>query len=309
MTKHSRKLLATAVLFSTTTLTTLLASAESIGISMPAFDDVWLATLKDDIIKHAKALGHTVQDEDANWDVDRQTNQVQNFIISGVDAIVVCVVDTAATQAMTRAATEAGIPIIYVARIPDTPLPEGVYYVGSDETTSGRMQAKAFAEALGGKGNVVVFQGQLGVNTTTVRTGGVEEILASYSDISVIQSPSANYQRQEAMDVMTNILTSGEKVDGVIANNDEMAIGAILSVEAAGGDTKSMIFAGIDGTGQAMTMMQEGLLDITVFHNNSAQAQKVAELADGLFRGEEVEQIQWVPFELVTPANMADYIK
>ena len=283
-------------------------SAATIGVAMPWFDDVWLTTLRQGIEGAAAKDGIKTQSEDANGDVGRQLDQVANLVASGVDALIVSPVDTSATLPMTKLAKEAGIPIIYVARKPEEPLSDTVVYVGSDERTSGRMQAKAFAEALGGKGKVVLLQGELAVNTTTVRSDGVRAVLADYPGIEIVQEPSANYQRQQASDIVTNILTSGEKIDGYIANNDEMAIGAILALQAAGQDPKPVVIAGIDGTREALNQMKEGNLDVTVFHNAAAQAVKSVEVAAHLIAGEKVEPENWIPFEFVTPATAEGYL-
>ena len=284
------------------------AQAETIGVSMPWFDDVWLTVLRNGIAENAEAAGHDVQAEDANGDISRQLDQVTNMVAAGVDALIVSPVDTAATGPITQLATQAGIPLIYVARKPDEELPEGVVYVGSDERTSGTMQAEEFARQLDGKGRVVIFQGELAVNTTVVRTNGVKEVLANNPDIEIIQEPSANYQRSQAADIMTNILTSGEQVDGVIANNDEMAIGAIIAMQSAGVDLGQVVVAGIDGTEDALNQMKEGNLDITVFHNAAGQAKGAVEAATNMIQGNPVEPVTWVPFELVTRENLADYI-
>ncbi|WP_244563773.1 substrate-binding domain-containing protein [Ensifer aridi] len=285
------------------------ASAETLGVSMPYFDDVWLTNLRDNIQTSAENVGYKIQAEDAQGDVSRQLDQVKNLISSGVDGLIISPVDTSATQPMTDAAKAANIPIVYVARKPDQELPENVVYVGSDERTSGVMQAEEFAKMLGGKGRVVILQGELAVNTTVVRTGGVEKVLAKYPDITVIQKPSANYQRQQASDIMTNILSSGEEVDGVIANNDEMAIGAILATQAAGIDPKPIVFAGIDGTGEALHQMAQGNLDTTVFHNSTQQGIQAVDVMAKLLKKEKVEPVTWVPFELVTKANSEEYAK
>jgi len=298
--------------FAAATVTTiicspLVAKADDIGVSMPYFDDVWLTNLRNSITSNADKAGLGVQAEDAQGDVSKQLDQVNNLIAAGVKALVVSPVDTSATQPMTAAAQAAGIPLVYVARKPDQELPKNVVYVGSDERTSGVMQAEEFAKQLNGKGTVVIFQGELGVNTTTIRTGGVEKVLAKYPDIKVLQKPSANYQRQQASDIMTNILSSGQHVDGVIANNDEMAIGAILATRAAGADPKKIVFAGIDGTGEALHQMSEGNLGITVFHNATGQGEKAVEAVSRMVKGEPIDAVTWVPFELVTKANEKDY--
>ncbi len=106
---------------------------------------------------------------------------------------------------------------------------------------------------------------------------------------------------------MTNILTADEHVDGVIANNDEMAIGAILATKAAGIDQKKIVFAGIDGIGEALHQMSEGNLDITVFHNAKGQGERAVQAVAKMIKGEPVDPVYWVPFELVTKSNHAEY--
>lgn len=91
---------------------------------------------------------------------------------------------------------------MYVARKPDQELPKNVIYVCSDERIYGVAQAEKFAKQLNGKGLVLIFQGELAVNTATVRTGGIDKVLAKFPDIQITQKPAANYQRQHASDII-----------------------------------------------------------------------------------------------------------
>ena len=106
---------------------------------------------------------------------------------------------------------------------------------------------------------------------------------------------------------MTNWITAGLEFDAVISNNDEMAIGAIQALKGAGRDMKDVIVAGIDATQDALAAMEAGDLDVTVFQNAAGQGQGAVDAALKLARGEAVEKNNFVPFELVTPANLADY--
>ena len=96
-------------------------------------------------------------------------------------------------------------------------------------------------------------------------------------------------------------------IDGVLANNDEMALGAIQAMKAAGIDMASVIVSGVDATQDALASMQAGELDITVFQNAAAQGGGALDAAVKLSKGEAVEKKVYIPFELVTPANVADY--
>src|SRR5271156_3743530 len=131
-------------LFATTILSSP-AFATKIGVSMDKFDDNFLTVLRNGMADYAKTLpGVTVQIEDAKDDVSKQLSQVQNFIANGVDAIIVNPVDTSATAAITRAATDAGIPLVYVNRLPDDieKLGPKAAFVGSDEKQSGTLETQ-----------------------------------------------------------------------------------------------------------------------------------------------------------------------
>ena len=134
------------------------ALAAKIGVTMSAFDDNFLTVLRNGMGKYAESQKDiSLQFEDAQGDVGKQLNQIQNFIAQKVDAIIVNVVDTDATPKMTKLATQAGIPLVYVNRMPaDKTLPEKVAYVGSNEVDSGTLEMKEVCKLMGGKGNVSV---------------------------------------------------------------------------------------------------------------------------------------------------------
>jgi inositol transport system substrate-binding protein len=108
---------------------------------------------------------------------------------------------------------------------------------------------------------------------------------------------------------MANWLSAGLEFDAVISNNDEMAIGAIQALKSAGRSMDSVVVSGIDATQDALAAMSAGDLDVTVFQNASGQGQGAVDAALKLARGEKVEAKVYVPFELVTPANLANYLK
>ncbi|MEO9337743.1 sugar ABC transporter substrate-binding protein [Mesorhizobium sp. SB112] len=292
------------------------AQAETIGVSMALFDDNFLTVLRGGMQDYAKTLdGVTLQVEDAQNDVAKQQSQIQNFIAAGVDAIIVNPVDTDATVALSKIAADANIPLVYVNRQPvnlDT-LPEKQAFVASDEKESGTLQTKEICRLLKEAGkteaNIVVMMGELSNQAARQRTEDIHDVIATpeCSFMKIAEEQTANWQRQQGADLMTNWLSAGLKFDAVIANNDEMAVGAIQAMKASGIDMKTMIVGGIDATQDALASMAAGDLDVTVFQNAAGQGQGSVDAALKLAKGETVEQKVFVPFELVTPANLADY--
>ncbi len=143
------------------------------------------------------------------------------------------------------------------------------------------------------------------------RTADIHDVMAAGKcavTLNVIDEQTANWSRDQAQTLMTNWLSTGAAFDALIANNDEMAIGAIQSMKAAGIDMASVVVGGVDATQDALAAMQAGDLDVTVFQNAAAQGSGAQDAATKLAAGEAVDQKVYVPFELVTPANVADYL-
>ena len=307
-----KKLMIAAALAGTGLLSPLAAQAEKLGVSMAAFDDNFLTVLRNGMKSHAATLkGVDVQFEDAQNDVGKQLNQIQNFIAQKVDAIIVNPVDTDATPKMTQLATAAGIPLVYVNRMPgdSAKLPAKVSFVGSNEVDSGTLQMKEVCKIMGGKGNILVMMGELSNQAARQRTQDIKDVIAKppCDGIKIVQEQTANWNRTQGTDLMTNWLSSGVKFDAVVSNNDEMAIGAIQALKAAKKFDKNTLVAGIDATQDALASMKAGELKVTVFQNAAAQGKGAVDAALKIVKGEKVESIVWVPFELVTPANMASY--
>ena len=292
------------------------AMADGIGVSMALFDDNFLTVLRNGIQKQADDNGLKVQIEDAQNDVAKQLDQINNFIASGVTAIIVNPVDTSATQAMSDAAAAANIPLVYVNRQPvnvDT-LPANQAFVASNEVDSGTLETKEicrlFKEAGKTEANVYVMMGELSNQAAVQRTADIHDVIGGPDcgvKINIIDEQTANWSRDEAQTLMTNWLSAGAAFDGVIANNDEMAIGAIQAMKAANIDMKSVVVGGVDATQDALAAMQAGDLDAPVFQNAAGQGAGALDAAVKLSKGEAVEHKVYVPFELVTPANVADY--
>ncbi|MGB8812832.1 MAG: substrate-binding domain-containing protein [Paracoccaceae bacterium] len=292
------------------------AMADGIGVSMALFDDNFLTVLRNGMDAKAKELGVAIQIEDAQNDVAKQLDQINNFIASGVSSIIVNPVDTSATQAMSDAAAAANIPLVYVNRQPinvDT-LPDNQAFVASNEVDSGTLETIEVCAQLKAAGkdtaNVYVMMGELSNQAAVQRTADIHDVMAAGKcvvTLNIIDEQTANWSRDQAQTLMTNWLSSGAAFDGVIANNDEMAIGAIQAMKAANIDMATVVVGGVDATQDALAAMQAGDLDVTVFQDAAGQGAGALDAAIKLSKGEAVEQKVYVPFQLVTPANVADY--
>jgi ribose transport system substrate-binding protein len=300
----------------TTALCLLAAPAlaqSRIAVTMTSFDNPFLTILLNGMREEAKTKDVDLITEDAQLDPAKQLNQVQNFIANGVDAIIVNPVDGDSTAAITWAASDAGIPLIYVNHPPaelDSGMPEKTAFVGSNELDSGTMQAEAVCKLLGGTGRAVVLMGPLENHAALVRTKDVETVFSRPDcTIEIVEKQTANWNRTQAQDLVSSWMTAGIAFDAVVANNDEMAIGAIQALKASGTVMKDVVIAGIDATPDGLAAMKAGDLDVTVFQNATKQGEVAVHAAIELSNGNPVEKTLWVPFELVTPDTMAAYAK
>jgi ABC-type sugar transport system substrate-binding protein len=295
---------------------TVLASpafATKIGVSMDKFDDNFLTILRNRMSDYAKTLpGVSVQIADAQDDISNQLSQVQNFIANGVDAIIVNPVDTSATAAITKAAADAGMPLVYVNREPIdfNKLGPKAAFVASNEAESGTLEAKEICKLLGGKGSILVIEGQLRNQAAVQRTKDIHEVIATpeCSGIKIIAEQTAEWDRTKGQNLMTNWLSKGMQFDAVVSNNDEMAIGAIQAMKSAGVDTKKAVVGGVDATQDALASMKAGDLKVTVFQDAAGQGKGAVDTALALAAGKPVDKKVYIPFQLVTPANMDQFM-
>ncbi len=293
-------------------------AANKIGVSMALFDDNFLTVLRNGMVEQAKGMeGVELQVEDAQNDVAKQLDQIKNFIASGANAIIVNPVDTSATQAMSDAAAAANVPLVYVNREPVNvdSLPDNQAFVASNERDSGTLETqeicRIFKEAGKTEAHVYVIMGELSNQAAVQRTKDIDEVIATpdCSFIKIIDKQTSNWRRDEAQNLMTNWLSTNTPFDGVVANNDESAIGAIQAMKAANIDMKSVVVGGVDATQDALAAMQAGDLDVTVFQDAAGQGAGALDAALKLAKGEAVDQKVYIPFQLVTPANIGDYLK
>jgi inositol transport system substrate-binding protein len=179
---------------------------------------------------------------------------------------------------MTKAIVKAGKPLVYVNRKPEN-LPKGVVYVGSKSIVAGVMNMEELGKALGGKGKLAILIGELSDEPAHGRTDGIKQVVKKqFPKIKVTREQTGHWKREPGKTIMEDWLASGEQIDGVAANNDEMALGALQAIKAAGKIGKIPV-GGTDGTHDALESMGKGELNNTVFQDPVAQGEEAVNAA------------------------------
>ncbi|MBB3610152.1 substrate-binding domain-containing protein [Rhizobium sp. BK602] len=288
------------------------ASAQTIGVSMSDLDKFRTALLNG-VLSHGKTIsGLKLVTQSAKGDNELQKKQIQQLIADKVDAIIVAVSDGDLGPQMTKLAADAHIPLIYINNIPSnlSDLPENQVVVASDEKESGTLETKEVCSLMKGKGRVVVLMGEPFHAAARARTQDVDNVLATpdCKGIEIVERQAAYWSRDYADQQMQEWLSAGVKFDAVIANNDEMALGAIRAMKRNGMSMKDVVVAGVDATDDALAAMEAGDLDVTILQSAVGQGATAVDAALKLIGGQKVPRENNVPFELVTPQNIAQYL-
>jgi inositol transport system substrate-binding protein len=282
-----------------------------IGFTFPILDQ-FLQTVADAATAKAEELGVELTIVAADEDTATQLGQVETFITDEMDAIIIIPVDTDATPPMTAAAQQAGIPLVYVNRRPaDLPTDGSIPYVGSDELFAGTVEMQLLSELAGGEGKVVILIGDPANEAARSRTQGCKDVIAANPGLELVAEQSGNWYREEGLAITENWIQSGQEFNIICSNNDEMALGAIEALRSAD-LLDDVLVGGVDATGVALEAMAAGELEVTVFQNGVAQGSGGVDAAVKLINGEPIEGMTDgvidVPYEPVTPENMADYM-
>ena len=292
----------------------VISKAETtIGVSMSAFDDYFLSILREAIADEAQEMNDVkLSFSDARQNEIRQQTQIDEFIAKKYTAIIVNPVDVSAksTGLMSQKARKAGIPLIFVNRKPDIPLENGVYYVGSDSYLSGQLQMEYLAETSHGEGNVAIMVGIPGSGVARDRTQAVKDVIARHPKMHVVVEQVANFNRAEGEQLMTRWLQSGKQFNMVAANNDEMALGALLAMRKAGVSPQQIRIVGIDATPDALYAMYQNELTATVFQDAEEQGKIALSTATALAaKSDKLPAEILIPYQLVTPENYRMYLR
>lgn len=275
-----------------------------IGVSFQGLSDEYIVRLSDAFQARADELGVQLQVADGQMDAETQVGQVENFIAQKVDAIVLNPISMDGCAPAVEAANEAGIPIITLISITSNQDMASAY-VGSDAVESGLIEGQMMVEDLGGKGNIVVMFGQMGHDAQLGRYEGLLQAMEG-TDIEIVAEQTGNWSREEGMALMENWLASGKEIDAVVAQNDAMALGALMAIEAKGLTGEIKVY-GIDAQAEALDAVEEGTMAGTVFQNAEEQGTKCVDVALAAAKGETLEDNYYIPYEGVRAADVPNY--
>jgi putative xylitol transport system substrate-binding protein len=258
---------------------------------------------------------------DGQYDASVQQSQFEAMVTQGFDGAIFVPIDAEAGAAAVATAAAADIPVVGSNTMVNTD--QLASYVGSDDVQSGYMEAISVLEGIGGSGNVVIIEGPIGQSAQIQRREGNLKALEEYPDVEVLEMQTANWSRSEALDLMENWLNAHpDEIDGVIGQNDEMALGAIQAIEQAGLSVSDFAIAGIDGVTDAMLAVKDDKM-VSILQDATAQAQgaldvlmarlmpgyepkaKVWDSIDFNDGQEDIYNVPWVP---ITEDNVDDLL-
>ena len=288
----------------------ILAKSIVVGVSMYSLADKYPTYLQDSMDKFVASQSNLkFKYADANGDPAKMLNDVENFIDSKVDALIIMPTDQKIVKAIGLKARKAKIPLVVVTVKPNEEDMQYVAsYVGSEEIKSGEMQGEFIVNSLNGKpAKAIILLGPLGLEAQIKRTEGNKKIFAQHPEIKVVAEQEAKWDRAKGMEVAENLLSAHRDANVILSNNDEMAIGALLAAKKLGFKDEDLLIVGIDATPDALAYLGNGL-DATVYQSASGQGRLSAEMAYKAVLGEEIPKYNWIPFELVTPEMKEQYI-
>jgi inositol transport system substrate-binding protein len=271
-----------------------------IGVSLLNLSSEFIVMLNEAMEAKAGELGVKLIVNDAQRSAERQIQQVESFIAQGVDAIILNPCEVDASSPAVDKALAAGIPIINLNSATKS---QPTAFVGSHDEESARIAMENIARRLNGEGNLVIMRGFMGQAAQLKRDEGAAEVLAKHPGLTLLAHQTAEWDRAKAMSLMENWIQShGTKINAVFAQNDEMAMGALLALERAGMKDK-VIVAGVDAIADAMQAVKAGRLDATVFQDARGQGGTAVEVAVKIAKKEPFERETFIPFQLVTRDN------
>ncbi|WP_413725924.1 sugar ABC transporter substrate-binding protein [Sodalis sp. RH16] len=205
-----------------------------IGLSFPLLDP-WSASYEKNFQDYAKALGVKVIVLDSQADVLKQSNDIRDLVAQGVDTVIALPLNNQAIVSSLGEAHAAGIPVVLSnGRV----APSGAQYVtawtGPDHFKTGYLSGQMLIEALGDKANIVIISGTPGTESGDLREKGCRTALSEHPGATLLDAQPANFKREKAQSIMEAFITRfGNKIDGVCANDDDMALGALTAIKAA----------------------------------------------------------------------------
>lgn len=283
------------------------AGGDTITVGVTVYDmSSFITQGKEGMEAYAAANDIELQWNSAGGDVSTQANQMDQYVNAGVDAIIIVPVQADSLQPQVAAAKAANIPVIAV----NTSLTgaDVTASVQPDDVAAGAQEATQMMEVLGGTGNVVILEGPLGSSPQIDRGAGIDGVLAENPDVTVLARETANWSRDEAVNQMSNWISAfGTDIDGVISQNDDMALGAIQALREAG--IEGVPVVGIDGIEDGLRAVEAGEMIGTSLQHGTVELATGLAVAAKIVRGEDVDANPVYVMPPVTADNVGDVLK
>ena len=304
-------------------------SDKKVGISIYKFDDNFMTLYRTELERYlTEDLGFKKENitiQDGKGDQAEQTNQIQNFIASGVDVMILNLVQASSAPQVTDMCKDAGIPVVYINREPDTAEEErwasdgiSATYVGADARQSGTSQGEEIVETsnkgdINGDGKVsyIMVQGDPENVDAQYRTEfSVKALTDAGLEVEELLLQRGDWDQAKGQQIVQDALTQfGDKIEVVFCNNDAMALGALQAIDAAGRKVNEDIYlVGVDALTEAVQDITEGKMTGTVFNDYMGQAKTAADMAVKFLNGETVDSVNMVDYVKVTPDNAKDIL-
>lgn len=268
----------------------------AIGLSISTQNNPFFVTLKKGAEKAAEAAGADLIVVDAQDDTAKQISNIEDLIQKRVNVILINPTDSDAIVTAVESANKANIPVITVDRAANGG--KVVAHIASDNVKGGQMAGEYIMKLLGNKGNFVELQGTPGTSAARDRGKGFHAAVDGKDGVKVAASQPADFNRAKGLSVMENILQGNSNIQAVFAHNDEMALGAVQAIEAAG--KKGIIVVGFDATADAVKAVKDGAMTATIAQKPEEIGKKAVEAAIKVAGGEKVDAYIPVDLELVT---------
>jgi simple sugar transport system substrate-binding protein len=281
-----------------------------VGFAQTGAESAWRTANSDSMKSEAAKRGIDLKFSDGQGKQENQIRAVRSFITQGVDAIVIAPIVETGWDPVLREAKRAKIPVILTDRTIKTE-DESLFacFIGSDFYEEGRMAADWLAKKTGGKGRIVELQGTPGSAPANERRKAFGDAIAKYPGLKIIDSQSGNFERSTGKVVMEALLKKhGRGIDILYAHNDDMAIGAIQAIEAAGlKPGKDLVIVSIDAIKEAIQAVIDGKINCTV-ECSPLFGPKVYDTVAKLLAGETVPKKAFNKDELFDSTNAAAVI-
>ena len=256
---------------------------------------------KEGMDTYAKANNIELVWNSANNDVSTQASQVDSLINQGVAAIIVVPVQADSLGPQIATAKSKNIPLLAVNAALDSPDLAG--NVQPDDVAAGAQEMQMMADKLGGKGNIVILQGPLGGSGEINRGKGIDQVLAKYPDIKVLAKDTANWKRDEAVNKTKNWISSfGPQINGVVAQNDDMGLGALQALKEA--NRSDVPIVGIDGIEDGLNAVKSGEFIGTSLQNGTVELSAGLAVANAIVKGEDVDKEPVYVMPAITKDNV-----